>query len=133
LLLLLKFNSLVVLPAPYRWSILITTPVLARWAITWVMVRYPLARKEGLGVLFVTGAGWQQVILASVIAAGTALIAFGPGGLILLGVAWFTATLVAMLAMARIGGLTGDIYGATCELTETILLVVAFPTMSGFS
>ena len=54
------------------------------------------------------------------------------GGIILLAAAWLVTTLVARFAVARIGGLTGDIYGATCEVTETILLLVALPTVSGF-
>jgi len=130
LLLLLKFNGLVALPDSSRWAILIVVPTLARWTMTWAMIRYPLARTEGLGVLFIAGLGWRQVALASIVAAGIAFVLLGISGIILLAVAWLVTTLIARFAVARIGGLTGDIYGATCEVTETILLVVALPTVS---
>jgi cobalamin synthase len=32
--------------------------------------------------------------------------------------------LMARVAMARIGGLTGDVYGAICEITEVVILIV---------
>ncbi len=123
LLLLLKFNSLTTLPEAYRWPVLISIPVLARWTMTWGMARYPLARAEGLSVFFGAGLGWAQVGLASLVAVGVALIAFGISGILLLGITWLTATLMARFALAQVGGLTGDIYGATCEITETVLLI----------
>lgn len=124
LLLLLKFNALTALPPGYRLAALVTTPVLARWAMTWVMARYPLARSEGMGVAFTAGLGWTQVGLASVVAAVVALLALNWLGLALLVVTWLTATLIARLAMARLGGLTGDVYGAICEVIEVVLLTV---------
>jgi adenosylcobinamide-GDP ribazoletransferase len=123
LLLLVKFNALMALPAGYRLPALLLIPALARWAMTWAMARYPLARKEGTSVFFSAGLGWPQVIVAS----GVGLAALGLlgwlGGL-LVGITWLTMTLIAFLAMARIAGLTGDVYGAICEVTETILLIV---------
>jgi len=123
LLLLLKFTSMAALPAPSLTVALITVPTLARTAMTWLMLRYPLARKDGLGVLFVSGLGWPQMGLAIVITSVALLVLFGFWGLLLLGITWATATLMAQFAIARIGGLTGDIYGATCELVEVVLLI----------
>jgi adenosylcobinamide-GDP ribazoletransferase len=124
LLLLVKFNALAALPTGYRLPALAAIPVLARWAMTWVMARYPLARSEGLGVLFTDGLGWRQVGMASTVAVAVAWILMAWLGVILLAAAWFTATLVARFAMARISGLTGDVYGATCEVVEAVMLVV---------
>ncbi|MBN1995716.1 MAG: adenosylcobinamide-GDP ribazoletransferase [Anaerolineae bacterium] len=124
LLLLLKFNALAVLPAAGRLPILVLVPVLGRWAMTWAMARYPPARQEGLGVLFKAGLGWAQVSLASAVAVAIPLVLLGWGGILLLGVAWLITTLVARLALARISGLTGDVYGAICEITETTLLII---------
>jgi adenosylcobinamide-GDP ribazoletransferase len=124
LLLLLKFNALAALPADYRLPAGVLIPALARWAMTWVMARYPLVRREGTSVFFSAGLGWPQVIVASGVALAAALGLFGWLGVLLLGITWLTMTLIAFLAMARIGGLTGDVYGAICEVTETILLIV---------
>jgi len=124
LLLLLKFNALAALPGDERLPSLMVVPTLARWAMTWAMARYPLARREGAGVFFSADLGWTQVIVASVVAAAVALPLMGWLGLLLWGVAWLVTTLIAGLAMARIAGLTGDVYGAICEVAETILIVV---------
>ena len=123
LLLLLKFNGLLALPVASRGPALIAIPVLARWAMTWTMARYPLTRTEGLSAFFRVGLGWEQVGIAAVIAGGVAIIFWGLGGVVLLGVTWLITTLVARFAIARVGGLTGDIYGAICETTETVLLI----------
>jgi adenosylcobinamide-GDP ribazoletransferase len=124
LLLLLKFNGLLALGPGQRWPALIVIPALARWAMTWNMARYPLARPEGLSVFFGRGLGWPQVGLASLVAGGAAMAGWNiMPGLLLWGLAWLAATLVARFALARIHGLTGDVYGATCELVEVLLLV----------
>jgi adenosylcobinamide-GDP ribazoletransferase len=124
LLLLIKFNALAALPTSYRLPILITTPVLARWAMTWAMARYPLARTEGLSVFFKTGLGWTQVGLASVVAIAVSVLLLGWLGVLLLTVTWLTTALIARLAMARISGLTGDVYGAICEVVEVMTMIV---------
>jgi adenosylcobinamide-GDP ribazoletransferase len=124
LLLLLKFNALAAVPAVDRVSALVVGPVLARWAMTWVMARYPPARREGLAVYFGKDVGWGQVGGASVVAAGVGFLFMGwAAALLLFGLTWLTATLVARLALARIGGLTGDVYGAICEVSEAVVLI----------
>jgi adenosylcobinamide-GDP ribazoletransferase len=124
--LLLKFNALTALPAGYAGlAALAVTPVLGRWAMVWVMARYPLARSGGMGVMFTQGLGRPQLVVASVAAGGAALIFTGWfTALVLAAAAWLTAALVARLAMARIHGLTGDVYGATCETVEVVLLIM---------
>jgi adenosylcobinamide-GDP ribazoletransferase len=124
LLLLIKFNALAALPPTYRTPALILIPALARWAMTGAMARYPLARREGTSVFFSAGLGWRQVIAASVIAGVAALILMSWWGTLMLVITWLVMTSMARLAMARIAGLTGDVYGAICEVTETILLAV---------
>jgi adenosylcobinamide-GDP ribazoletransferase len=131
LLLLLKFNGLAALSLSDHWPALIVIPALARWAMTWTIACYPLARVEGLSVFFKRGVGWRQVGLASATTIVAALILSGSGGVILIGLTWVTATLVARFAVARLGGLTGDIYGAICELAEAVLLLAAFIIIPG--
>lgn len=123
LLLLVKFNALLALSDPARWRSLLVVPVLARWAMSWSMYHYPPASQQGLGVFFKTGLGWPQLSFASIVAFGVALGLWGWSGLALLALTWLLVTLVARFALARIGGLTGDVYGATCELVEAGLLV----------
>ncbi|GIK41464.1 MAG: adenosylcobinamide-GDP ribazoletransferase [Chloroflexota bacterium] len=124
LLLLIKFNALAALPPAYRMPALIVIPALARWAMTWAMARYPLARREGTSVFFSAGLGWRQVIAAALIAGAAALILMNWWGVVMLVLTWLVMTRIARLAMTRIAGLTGDVYGAICEVTETVLLAV---------
>jgi adenosylcobinamide-GDP ribazoletransferase len=92
--------------------------------MTWQMARYPLARREGLSVFFGQGLGRAQLLLAGLVAAATAWLALGwLVGSVLLLLTWLGATLLARFALARLGGLTGDIYGATCEVIEVVLLM----------
>lgn len=132
LLLLIKFNALTALSGS-SLSVLVVAPVLARWAVTWAMRRYPLARKEGLSVLFTAGLDRTQLVLASVVAVIVAVLFLGWLGGLLLGVVWLTTVLVARLAMVRIGGLTGDVYGAICEIAEAAVLIVAVAVCSSFA
>ena len=125
LLLLIKFSGLLALSAPQRWLVLLVVPMLGRWAMSWAMVRYPRARSDGMGEYFSRGLKNWQVVAASLLVGGITLLVLWPGGVLLWGSAWLTMTLIVRFAIARVGGLTGDVYGATCELTEAALLVVA--------
>jgi adenosylcobinamide-GDP ribazoletransferase len=60
-----------------------------------------------------------------------AVLLLGFTGLLLMAVAWVVLALVANFAVARIGGLTGDVYGALCETVEAALLVVAVGLAGG--
>ena len=60
----------------------------------------------------------------------TAVALLGPGGVPLLAMAPLSALAVAKWAEARIGGATGDVYGATCELTETMVLIAMVAAQS---
>jgi adenosylcobinamide-GDP ribazoletransferase len=125
LLLLLKYNALLALPAAQRLPALIVTPTLARGAMTWAMARYPLARSGGMGKLFTEGLGHAQILLATAIMLTVLLgMMAWPMGLALLAATWLITALLARLAMSRIHGLTGDVYGAICEAVETVTLVI---------
>jgi len=125
LLLLLKFNGLATLPPALRGPALLTIPMLARWAQTWAMWRYPLARPGGMGDFFRQGLTGPRVLVMSVGVLAVAGALLGWPGLVFAGVTWLLAALVARFAIARIGGFTGDVYGALAEITETVLLALA--------
>lgn len=122
LLLLLKYSALVALPAGSAPA-LIVIPVLARWAMTWQMGRYRLARRQGLNVYFGQGLEWPQVVSASLVTFIIALSLLAWPGVVMLSFAWLLAIFMAGLALARLDGLTGDVYGATCEVVEVVLLL----------
>lgn len=118
-ILLLKFSAL----ASVNLAALFLAPVLARWAMVYAAA-FPLARSQGMAALFAKTLTRRKVLLATLCALGL-VIAFG---WLAVG-AWLTAVLVATLlarfAIARLGGLTGDIYGMICEVVEVSVLLAS--------
>jgi len=98
-------------------------PVMGRWVLSMAIFAYPYAREKGMGRDMKDNVHMLQVILATVVAvlaawffAGwTGLLAFALSG----GVLWLGASFI----LRRIPGLTGDSYGALCELTELAVLL----------
>jgi adenosylcobinamide-GDP ribazoletransferase len=99
---------------------------LARALVVVAAWRAPLAKQEGMAFYMRQSLGGRQVALA-VATAGVALVGayfvLGPAILAALAAAPLAALAVAELARARLGGLTGDVYGAIIELGETAALV----------
>jgi adenosylcobinamide-GDP ribazoletransferase len=123
LLLLVKLAAIQgIWGSPWRLLALFVIPVLARWALVIAARAFPLARPEGMAAHFRQGLGWREVVIASVTAALAAAL-MGWRGLALLGAVIAAMLAVSRLAVARLGGLTGDVYGAIVETAETAALV----------
>jgi adenosylcobinamide-GDP ribazoletransferase len=65
----------------------------------------------------------KHVILAGAIALGAAWLGAGSAGVVLWLAVGAGVMLAARLIAPRLGGLTGDTYGAICELTEAGVLI----------
>jgi len=124
-LLLVKAAALSALEAAAALPALVLAPVLGRWAMVLALFAFPYARgQSGLGYHFKEGARWPALVVATAFAAapalallpaGTAAGAVGLAGVVTLGLGrWMSA---------RLGGLTGDVYGAVCEVVETATLI----------
>jgi adenosylcobinamide-GDP ribazoletransferase len=109
---------------------LLIAPVLGRWAVVIAAASFPLARPDGMGASFRRGLGRREVILATLTAA-IACAVLGWRGPVLWAFAGLTLLGMGRLATARLGGLTGDVYGAIVELTETVALVAACLLIAG--
>lgn len=107
------------LPAPTFWRVAALTPIAGRCGMLLVLSLLPYARPEGgLGKPFAERrtalqAGWAVLVLA---AAAYGLLQME--GLAITGVSLAAALLLAAWSFHKIGGATGDVYGAACELTE---------------
>jgi adenosylcobinamide-GDP ribazoletransferase len=123
LLLLVKFQGLVAISQ--RGAALCLAPVLGRWGMAVAVVAFPYARPEGLGRTMKDQAGWGQALLASAIAVVAAWSLAGGFGLILILLNGALMFFFARFVLARLPGLTGDTYGALCELLE-VLVVLSF-------
>ena len=122
LLLLLKYTSLfsvsLTLPA------LLLMPTLSRWTMVAMIFTFPYAKKFGMGLPFKQGATWQRLTVATVIALVVAVVLLKWWGLVLMAVLLLIAFGVASYFQSRLGGLTGDNYGAINELSEVLVLVL---------
>jgi adenosylcobinamide-GDP ribazoletransferase len=123
LLLALKLAALASLPADLRIAALVIAPGLGRWAIVLVTATFPYARPEGMGRAFKASIKRRHVVVAGALALGAAGAVVGAGGIVV----WLAASAAALLAgrwvTSRLGGVTGDVYGAICELVEAGVLV----------
>ena len=121
MLLLAKYAAIVSLP---HLSGLLLAPVLGRWAVSIAIFAYPYARENGLGRDMKDNVRWPQVILATGVAILTAWLFAGWTGLLAFAIAGVVLLLGASFILRRIPGLTGDSYGALCELVELAVLMI---------
>jgi len=100
----------------------VLAPVLGRWADVYGIVRFPPAREGGLGRTFQSYLRPGDFAGASVATLTLALIVGGVGGLIALALVWMVTHLLGRWWTRDLGGLTGDTYGALCEIAEVVTL-----------
>jgi adenosylcobinamide-GDP ribazoletransferase len=136
-LLLIKYTAVSALLAGEQWLFiagLLLAPVLSRWAMAIATVGFPYGRPgQSLGSSFHEGAGRFQLAAASAIALLLVLLicmmlqfSVWIGLAALVGTVLFTVFL-ARLALVRLPGLTGDVYGAINEVIEvTVLMAFTF-------
>ncbi len=125
LLFLLKFAALTALRATgWQFAALLLAPALARWAMTLAVAGFPYARPAGLGLEMKAHVTWRQVALASITVLLAAWFLAYWQGLIALVVATLTLLAVVAFTLRRLPGLTGDMYGAVCEIVELAVLLL---------
>lgn len=126
LLLLLKFACLASLPADVLPLCLLLAPMAGRAAMVFPMLLLPYAREKGLGKLFAAEHCRRLLCLACLWVGVGLLLAWGTRGFLVGFPLWLgTALLWTRFLKYRLGGATGDNYGAACELGETCLCLVA--------
>lgn len=109
------------------WPVLLPAPVWGRWIVAWAAWRFPYARQgESLGRTMTAGLSRREVLWATLSA-----LAIQSG--LSIGNPWLFAGLLALplghltahWAAGKLGGgLTGDIYGFLCEVTEVLVLLL---------
>jgi adenosylcobinamide-GDP ribazoletransferase len=95
---------------------------LSRWAMLWVVAFLPYVREAGLGVAAAGTNRAFDLMLGSALAALACLLDWRRA-LVALLLVGLTAVIVSGVARRRIGGATGDIYGATTELCQLAALI----------
>ena len=121
LLILLKYVSLSaasVLPA------LLLMPALSRWAMVSAIFAFPYAKASGMGSVFKQGANWQRLTLSTVVTLLIAIVLLKWWALALFAALCLIIFIIAGYFRSRLGGLTGDVYGAINEISEVLVLLL---------
>jgi adenosylcobinamide-GDP ribazoletransferase len=128
---LLKVTALTSLNEVQVAAVAFLMPVAGRCALVIGINLLPNARAEGgLGQMFCGRRSVVQVIWALIVLFGAAWVALQWYGIIAATVALLVILAFSAHCYRKIGGSTGDTFGATCELAETAIVValVAMPS-----
>jgi adenosylcobinamide-GDP ribazoletransferase len=123
----IKITALSELTGNLRWRILIFTPIVGRCMMVAVMGLLAYARKSGgLASVFLGRTRRIFPIYAGLWLMVTAVLLFGLAESVVFVVASISITaLFSYWSVRQIGGFTGDTLGATNEIVETTILLVA--------
>jgi adenosylcobinamide-GDP ribazoletransferase len=129
LLLLLKFASLYATPSIMQSLLLM--PVLSRWIVVTVIYIFPYAKQSGMGLAFKQGAKWPGLLVATIIALIISGLLMGWKGIILAAIVFLVMLAIGYYFRSRLGGLTGDNYGAVNEIAEVLVVILIISLHGG--
>lgn len=127
LVLALKGAVLVEMPAAVLAAALLSAAVTARLAQVLLIAAFAAARPDGLGVFFKQHLRGIDVAVSSVLTAAIVWIAGGLPAMVVAAGAVGLGFLAAVWFAKRLGGLTGDVYGAVSEIIELLVLAAFAP------
>lgn len=124
--LLLRYAGLLALPAALRLPVLLCMPALGRWAMVSLAWASPSARRDGgLAASFLTHLSWQPILLSSLVLAVALTIALGGSvAVATMGMGILLLALIRQRCLTLLGGVTGDVLGATNEVIEILFLLL---------
>ena len=127
----LKIALIASVSGPWRWWVLLMTPLAGRCALLIQMALLPYVRPEGPGRHLSPESFPEPRPLGANILIAAGGLAGGVSGLIAGVGSFLFALLFTACVRRRIGGLTGDTLGAACELTELVPALVASAWLYG--
>jgi adenosylcobinamide-GDP ribazoletransferase len=126
LVLLLELTALAELPVGVRWRALLAAPAIGRAMPPLLAAMFPPARPGGQGAAFTRAVRRPAAWIAGAVALAASLLALGAAGVVAFAIAAAIAVVLGSFLARRLGGLTGDGFGAAVEIAElTVLLVLA--------
>jgi len=124
-LLLLKFTLIVSLAPNVLYRALIIMAVFGRWSMVLACFSSNYAREAGGAKYFVEYDSKKEFLAGTLFVIALFLLLMGLKGIVLLAISVILVFLFINYVKKRIGGVTGDTIGATCELAEIIILFFA--------
>jgi adenosylcobinamide-GDP ribazoletransferase len=133
LAILLKYQALLHVPDDVKRQALFCFPMLGRFAMAQMTIGARNARSDGLGIAFIGGAGWLQMLIASITTLAVTVLLTGIRGLWLFVAVYLMTWAIKAWFHRKIGGVTGDIIGCAGEINEILclLMILAFSGKEG--
>ena len=119
------FVTLLTIPEPGKVWALLLFPAISRWTMVVLLGAFPYVRTHGLGSPFHGSGTKVSTAIAGISILSAAILLGGFAGLGLLIGAMVMAWIMGLGMAKYLGGLTGDAYGATNEIIEMIVIIVA--------
>ncbi|MBC8014670.1 MAG: adenosylcobinamide-GDP ribazoletransferase [Sporomusaceae bacterium] len=123
LLIILKWSLIMDISPLSLPTALLIMPILGRLAIVIGVTVFPYARPDGIGKAFAQYAGQYTVYIGMALTL-LMMIPVGKQAILSLVIVSLCTLLFGRYITKRLGGLTGDIYGAMCELAEIVVLFI---------
>jgi adenosylcobinamide-GDP ribazoletransferase len=121
LVLMLKGAALASL-APATGAGILLAASLGRWCVLPAGL-LSAASPTGMGADFVAGVERRALFQAGILPVGLGIV-LGAKGIVALLAGLLAALVILAFARARIGGVTGDVFGGVVEVVETVVLLV---------
>jgi adenosylcobinamide-GDP ribazoletransferase len=119
-----KVLAVAELPGRTAVATLLVAPAVARFGAVLLLALFPYARGEGLGRAFRDHGKARDLAAAALLMLGSAAI-LGRRALVPGLAALLVALALGGLMRRKLGGLTGDVYGAAIELSELAFLLAS--------
>jgi adenosylcobinamide-GDP ribazoletransferase len=104
------------------WQAVLLAPLWGRWADSYGIHWFPPAREGGLGRTFQAELQPRHFIITTTVTLVCAVVIGGGVALLAGGLVWLVTWWLARWWTRDLGGLTGDTYGALCEIGEVVVL-----------
>jgi len=130
-LLLLKSSFFTSLDYSDKLWVVILAPATGRFLMVYSIAFFAYARSgPGLGRCFGNSAGKIEFLGAALVMVIGGFIAAKLTGLFIIAITVFISALIAAWIGRVLGGQTGDTYGAICEVSETLFIIIAVIVMA---
>lgn len=124
LICLLKWTAIKFILHQNSLWIFISSVVISRFSMTLLSGFFSYARETGTGGIVINSTGLRHVVIAFIYTALFLFLLVGYGSFIIIWSGCLISTGIGIYSYFKIKGITGDVLGASSEITEGLLLAI---------